>query len=514
MPQCGIAIKTLADVWHNVLDKWPDKIAAHYLDQSFTYRELNEKALALRSRLLSECGLKKGDRVAIAAPNCVEFLVIYWACVGYGLVLVPVNHRLRPEGMKFIVDDSDSSVLFVHHDTWSALEPVAGNLPGVKHVISIGFDRPGARRFEAMIAPGAPQPPAPNVREEDLAVIVYTSGTTGQPKGPMISHANLVYNIHNTIISHSFRHEDVHMLVVPLFHCTGLNSIITASAYLGSTVAIAPRPNVVELADIIEKRRVTTFLGVPTLMYFFVTMRDFDKHDFTSLRLIAYSGSPMPPATIRKLRSKLPGVMLHNFFGLTETISITNVLASCDAIDYAESVGKALPDIGMKVLDDEGRDLPPGTVGELCFRKENVIDGYWKRPGLLEKSITPDGWFRTGDYALIDKDGYVFLRGRKKDMIIVGGENVYALEVEQVLFMHDKILEAAVVGVPATGARSYMGELVKAVIVVKPGETLAEQDVKGFCWERLTSYQTPQIIEFVDSLPRNPSGKVMKESLK
>jgi long-chain acyl-CoA synthetase len=220
----------------------------------------------------------------------------------------------------------------------------------------------------------------------------------------------------------------------------------------------------------------------------------------------------MPPETIRRLRAKFPGVWLHNFFGLTETISITSVLADCDADARPESVGKVLPEVGQKILDEAGNEVPPGTIGELCFHRTEVIREYWKRPDLLAQAMTGE-WFRTGDWALVDEDGYVYLKGRKKDMIIVGGENVYALEVENVLVSHEKVLEAAVVGIPATGVRSYLGELVKAV-VVRRDESLTDVELKRFCAEKLASYQVPQIVEFRDQLPRTPSGKVMKAELK
>ena len=302
------------------------------------------------------------------------------------------------------------------------------------------------------------------------------------------------------------------MLVVPLFHCTGLNSIITTSAYLGGTVVIAPFPNVKELVSLIERHRITTWLGVPTLFHFLTAMKELPNYDLKSLRLIAYSGSPMPPETIRRLRQKFPGVWLHNFFGLTETISITHVSANADADTRPDSIGKLLPDVGQKIIDDAGNEVPPGTIGELCFHRSEVIREYWKREGLLEKAMAGE-WFRTGDFALVDEDGYVWLKGRKKDMIIVGGENVYALEVENVLVSHDKVLEAAVVGVKATGVRSYLGELVKAV-VVRRDESLTENDLRRFCSEKLASYQVPQIIEFREALPRTPSGKVMKAELR
>jgi len=509
----GLPLLTLRDVWENTVGKFPRKIGAIYRDRAHTYAELDETVRALSGHVQSRLGIGHGDKVAIAMPNCIEFLLTYWACIRLGAVVVPVNIRMTPEGMTFVIHDSAASALFVHKECWGSLREVRDQCTGVRHVVGVEFEEDACIPFESLLGPGA-EPEVPAIAPDDLAVIVYTSGTTGQPKGPMLTHDNLIYNIRNTIISHSFRHEDVHMLVVPLFHCTGLNSIITSSAYLGSAVVLAPRPNVGELVELIHKHRITTFLGVPTLFYFLVTYRNLDRYDLSCLRLIAYSGSPMPPSTIRALRERFPNVALHNFFGLTETISIPSVLAGADALARAQSVGKALPDVGQKVIDEEGRDVPPGTIGELCFRQENVVRGYWNRPGLLDESITPDGWFRTGDYALIDEDGYVFLKGRKKDMIIVGGENVYAVEVEHVLCAHPDVLEAAVVGVEATGIRSYLGELVKAVVVPKPGAALAELDIKRHCADKLESYKVPQLVEFRGELPRTPSGKVRKRDLK
>lgn len=509
----GLPIRTMSEVWRNAVGKWPEKTAAVWEDAAYSYSRIDELADHLASNLAGRFGVKKGDRVAILAPNCLEFYVTYWAVMRAGAVLVPVNVRLRPEVVAFVIDNSDPACVICHRDQAQLLEESFETVTRPPRVATIGFSRPDATDFAELLTP-APEPPSQvQVTEQDLAAIVYTSGTTGRPKGALIKHGNLIYNIHNTIISHSFRHEDVHMLVVPLFHCTGLNSIITTSAYLGGTVVIAARPNVAELVSLIERRRITTFLGVPTLFYFVCAMKDLARHDTGSLRVIGYSGSPMPAATIRKLRERFPAALLHNFFGLTETVSITNVLPSPDALTRADSVGPALPDIGMKVIDEAGRDLPPEHVGELCFHRANVIDGYWRRPELLAESMMGD-WFRTGDYAYIDRDGYVYLKGRKKDMIIVAGENVYATEVEAVLLQHEKVLEAAVVGIEATGARAYMGELIKAVVVPQPGGPPSEPELRRFCAERLASYQVPQIIEFRQELPRNPSGKVIKGDLK
>ena len=509
----GLAILTMRDVWKNAVGKWPSKAAAIWEDGGHSYREIDEQSGRLAWRLAKDFGVAKGERVAILSGNTPAFYMTYWAVMKLGAVLVPINTRLRPEVMAYVVDNAEPACLICDREQREALELFLGGVAKKPGVVTVGYERAGAATFESLVEGGGGTVSEAELGEGDLAAIVYTSGTTGKPKGAMIRHGNLLYNIRNTIIAHSFRHEDVHMLVVPLFHCTGLNSIITTSAYLGGTVVIAPRANVGELVPMIARHRVTTFLGVPTLLYFVCAMKDLGSHDTTSLRVIGYSGSPMPMATIRKLREKFPGVLLHNFFGLTETVSITNVLPSCDALRCADSVGPALPDIGMKVIDEQGEELPRGQVGELCFHRSNVIDGYWRQEGLLEESMTGE-WFHSGDYAVIAEDGYVYVKGRKKDMIIVAGENVYATEVESALLGHEKVLEAAVVGVEATGARTYMGEAVSAFVVTRPGEELTANELKRFCTERLASYQVPQFIQFVKELPRNPSGKVLKNELR
>jgi acyl-CoA synthetase (AMP-forming)/AMP-acid ligase II len=509
----GLAIRTLLDVWCNCLEKWPRKAGAIYQDRAWTYAELDQAARRLAWHMQTRFGVAKGDRVAIAMPNCVEFLLTYWAAIRLGAVVVPINIRMEARGIAFILNETEAKVLFVHQENWKLMQQALAGAGPVRRLVACGFKTDDAEAFGALIERAVGESTDADVQPDDLAVVVYTSGTTGDPKGPMLTHDNLIYNIRNTIYSHSLRHEDVHLLVVPLFHCTGLNSIITSAAYQGATVVIAPRPDVTELVPMMARHKVTTFLGVPTLHYFLVNMKTLAQHDLSRLRLIAYSGSPMPAATIRALRRAFPGVWLHNFFGLTETISITNVLSTCDADDRPDSVGPALPDVGMKILDDQGVELRPGEVGELCFHRYNVVQGYWRRPSLLEQSFSGD-WFRTGDYALVDEQGYLYLKGRKKDMIIVGGENVYANEVEHVLCAHEKVLEAAVVGVEATGMLAYLGEIVKAVIVCKPGEKVTDLEIKRHCSGRLPTYKVPRIVEFREALPRTPSGKVRKRDLK
>ncbi|MFP3904864.1 MAG: class I adenylate-forming enzyme family protein, partial [Armatimonadota bacterium] len=333
------------------------------------------------------------------------------------------------------------------------------------------------------------------------------------PKGAMMRHRDLLFNVRNAILAHSFRHEDIHLLVIPYFAPTATYSLLPSCAYLASPVVVAPRAHPKPLFDLISKYRCTTFIGVPTMFNMAINDSAFAEADLSSLRLLAYSGSPMPTGTIQALQEGLPEVALHNFFGLTETISMTHVLPGKDALDRSGSIGIALPEVPTRIVDEDNQPVPADTIGELCFRRDVIIPGYWRQEGRLEESIH-NGWFHTGDLAWEDDDGYCYIQGRKKDMIIVAGNNVYALEVEKVLLRHTAIRDAAVVGVEATGARAPLGELIKAVVVTQPDTELSELDVKRHCSEELPSYKVPQIVEFMDELPRNAAGKVLKEELK
>jgi len=366
--------------------------------------------------------------------------------------------------------------------------------------------------FSDMVARGLPYTTSTDIDPSDTAVVLHTSGTTGEPKGAIMTHETLHFNVKNAIFAHSFRHEDVHLLVIPFFAPTASYSLLASAAYLGSAICIAPRPDIGDIVQLIETHRCTTFIGVPTLFHLFVNDPRAAEANLDSLRLIAYSGSPMPVRTIGQLRDRFPGIALHNFFGLTETISITHVLPSINAADRPDSIGKPLPEIDTRIIDDAGNDVPRGEIGELCFRRGNIIPGYWNRPGLLEESVV-DGWFRTGDFARVDDDGFFYVHGRKKDMIIVAGQNVYALEVEKIIYTHPGVRDAAVIGIPATGVRAALGELVKAVVVPQPGERLSELDIKRHCSQHLASYKVPQVVEFRDELPRNAAGKVLKRDL-
>jgi acyl-CoA synthetase (AMP-forming)/AMP-acid ligase II len=506
-----IRLPHIAAFWDNAVAKYPRARACLYRGVSYSFTEADAVVARLAGYLREVAGVQPGDRVALALPNCAAYLFAYWATLRLGAVVVPVNIRLAGEEFAFVFSDSEPTAVFVHE---SLEAKVAGALAAGSvspHFVQVAEDSDVPAWLAATSA--APVNSAePGIASQDLALILYTSGTTGLPKGAMMRHCDLLFNVENAILAHSFRHEDIHLLAIPCFAPTAAYSLFPACAYLASPLVMAPQPHPADLFALIDAHRCTTFIGVPTLFNLVIHDPALAQADLSSLRLIAYSGSPMPARTITALRARFPHVSLHNFFGLTETISITHVLPSADAVDRADSIGKALPEVHTKIVDESDRELPAGELGELCFRRDNVIPGYWRQPGRLEESVR-EGWFHTGDLAWQDEEGYVYVQGRKKEMIIVAGQNVYALEVENVLLRHPGVREVAVVGVPATGARAPLGELVKAVIVPHPGESLTALEIKRHCAAALPSYKVPQLVEFRSELPRNAAGKVLKRLL-
>lgn len=502
-------MESILDYWRASVERFPHKPAALYEGDQYSYQRADRLTRSLAAALREQFGLQPGQPVAIAMPNCIEYFLAYWAIMRAGGIVAAVNTRLGADEMAYVLADTSAHVLLTHGRVWEAVATGLDRAGNIEHVILAEGEE--ALAFEDLLhgddfEDARPEPEAP-------AVIAYTSGTTGRPKGALMRHRDLLFNVKMCLAAHGFRHEDVHMLALPMFHCTALYSLLPSSAYLGSTLAIAPRPDRRELLDLIETAKVTTFLGPPTLFAMLAMGNELAERDTSSLRYLGYAGSPMHPDTIRRLRELLPYVELRNFFGLTETTSVTHVLPSRDALSHAESVGKPLPELRSIVADPEGNPLPPGETGELCFHRANVISDYWGQPGKLEEDVRGD-WFRTGDLAHTDEDGYLYVHGREKDVIIVGGENVLATEVEHVIQELEGVREVAVLGIEATGIRAYLGELVKAVVVCEPGRDLSQRDLKRHCTRRLASYQVPQIVEFRDALPRNPAGKVLKRELK
>jgi long-chain acyl-CoA synthetase len=505
------ALDTLISLWKRAAQEHPDRVAVIFEERRYTYGELDAMVSSFAAQLMSRCGVTAEDKVALLMPNGAPFVVCYLGILRAGATALPVNVRLKPDETRFILDDAEARVLIVHQSLGNAARVMLPQLSHVRHLIAVDFAADDALAFEEMTQADAPRVSFPEPAPSDVAAIIYTSGTTGRPKGAMITHGNIVFNSYSAEYGLGFRAGDIHLLVVPLFHVTGLNTILPTVIRHASTAVVTSRTNPVDLLRLIDAHRAHTFLGVPTtyvLMTQMATMLPTDL-DLSSLRMVGYSGAPMPLETIRKVRQLLPHVDMHNFFGLTETTSITTVLPAQDAMDKADSIGKAVPNVELMIADDAGSPLPTGATGELCIRGGSVFAGYFKRPEATAEAFFDSNWFRSGDLATMDEEGYVRLKGRKKEMMIVAGENVYPIEVENVISSLPQVLEVAAIGVP----HHVLGEVVKAIVVLHPGEQLSDRDVKRVCMEKLASFKVPQIVEFRDSLPRNASGKVVKREL-
>jgi acyl-CoA synthetase (AMP-forming)/AMP-acid ligase II len=493
----------MAEFFDNAASKWPRKAAVIADGRAWSYAEIDEAGARVAGWMRDKCGVGPGTRVAIAMRNRAEVVIAYWAAVRLGAAVLPVNYRLGAEALEHVLREGEPACLVADEVGGERLVASAAEM-GVP-VLSVGAQWDEAASHAPAVDLGAVTPEAP-------AVILYTSGTTGLPKAAVMTHEALTFNVRMAILAHSLRHEDAHLLAIPFFVPTACYSLVNAAAYLGATLVMAPDAEMSTVVPLMARWRCTTFFGVPTMFFFLTAHPRIGERDLRSLRLIAYSGSPMPVRTIRRLRELFPGVMTHNFFGLTETIAMTHVLASEDAETRPESIGKLLPEVDAKVVGEDGGELAPGAVGELVFRRDVIIPEYWRRPGLLEESLR-EGWFHTGDLASVDEDGCFHVHGRSKDMIIVAGQNVYALEVEQAIMRMEKVREVAVVGIEATGVRAALGEMILAVVVPHPGEVLAEIEVKRHCAGCLPTYKVPHVVEFRETLPRNAAGKVLKRAL-
>jgi acyl-CoA synthetase (AMP-forming)/AMP-acid ligase II len=505
-------LHTTRDMWQEAVQLAGGRLAVVDAERRLTYAEAD----ALVSRLaggLQRAARTPAPKVAVFLPNCLEYYLLYWAVVRLGGVIVPLSTWLTSENLSGIFANVEPDLLIVQSDAdEKPLDAARGS--AVKACFALDPPASGHPPDWDDLLAGATPPPVEPLDAGAVSIVMHTSGTTGTPKGAIMRHEDLIFNVMAAINAHKFCVSDVHLLVNPMFHCTALYSSLPTAAYTKTPVVIASPRDPAFLMGLIAQERITTFLSVPSVFQQLLKVKELESYDASSLRVMAYAGSPMPVRTIRELRECFPDAALHNFFGLTETISMTHVMGAEEAEQRLDSIGRLLPNVEAQVVDEAGVPCPPGEVGELLFARENVIPGYFNNPALEEAMIEHDGriWFRSGDLASVDEEGYFFIKGRKKDMIIVAGENVYAAEVEGILLAHEKVVEAAVKGAAATGAATFLGEEVHAY-VARADESLTEQELRRHCFERLPAFKVPRKVVFLPKLPRNPSGKVVKAEL-
>lgn len=481
----------------------------------FDYSELGQRVNKL-SNALSALGIGRGDHVAILALNCHRYLELYYAIPQIGAAVVPINFRLPAAEVKYIIDHSESVAVCVDSALAPLIESVRPHLDSVKHYISIS-DQPikGYQHYEDILVDASSNFDAPDIKETDLLGLFYTSGTTAEPKGVMLTHKNMLANIDHSEPYAKRKPDDVFLHTAPMFHLADGAAVFSSTAH-SVTQAFIPRFDPQAVLEIIARARVTKMVLVPTMINFLLQQPNIDSFDLSSLSHITYGASPIAPDLLRRAMEKF-GCDFGQGYGLTEASPLLTVLTIEDHRITDEkserrlaSCGKAAEGVEVRVIDFDGNDVKPGEVGEIIARGPNIMIGYWKRPEDTATAIR-DGWLHTGDLATVDEDGYIYLVDRKKDMIVTGGENVFSTEVEAVLYSHPLIKEAAVIPVP----HADWGEAVHACIVMRDGQSLSEEELTEFCRERLASYKIPRSIEFIEGeLPKGGSGKILKKQLR
>ena len=475
-----------------------------------TYRELHSRTSALADALRQR-GVRRGDRVALLSLNSPEFLEVLLAAAKLGAITVPVNFRLSADEVRYVLTDSGASVLLHSSQLAGVAKAAAGGLP-VHTVVEIpsAAERAGggASAFEDLVASGSPEPLEHDVAESDVAMIMYTSGTTGFPKGAMLTHGNLLWQaIHAMHMSEGLSARDVTVTAAPMFHIGGLAVYTLPLLYLGGTSVILESFDPARLIAAMAEHKATVMFGVPAMWVAVSRCPELDRADLTPPRHAVVGGAPSPLPMLEFFTGQ--GWNFAEGFGLTETAPGCSVLDPGHVLSKAGSIGQPLPHLRWKLVDDADQEVPVGSVGELIVQGPNVFTGYWGKPAETAEAMR-GGWFHTGDLGRADADGYVTLVDRKKDMVISGGENVYPIEVEQALFQHPDVSDAAVIGVPDP----KWGESVMAVVVRAPGSSLSPEDLIAWVRDRLAHFKCPRRVEFVDDLPRNATGKLLKRELR
>jgi long-chain acyl-CoA synthetase len=503
----------LATILRTSAQKFPKKPAVIIGETTLSYEQLHGHAQRFAGAL-KRLGVKRGQHVALMLPNVPQFTIAYFGAHYLGAPVVPLNVLLTADEVAYHLDDSDAVVLVAWEGFAEAAQAGFNRVPGCKQLIIVrqtatDLSAPeGAHNFTALLASAEPVPEPAATSPDDTAVLLYTSGTTGRPKGAELTHFNMYWNCDYVVRKlDPVGHEAVVLTVLPLFHSYGQTCMQNATLHVGATLVLLPRFEPLAALELMQRHSVTSFAGVPTMYFALLNHPDAGKYKI-SLKHCTAGGSAMPVEVMRAFDATY-GVNILEGYGLSETSPV----ASFNTLERPKkpgSIGVPLEGVEFKLVDDEGRTITqPDVPGEICIKGPNVMKGYYKRPEATAEAIK-EGWFATGDIAQRDAEGYYFIVDRKKDMIIRGGFNVYPREIEEVLYAHPAIGEAAVIGVK----HERHGEEIKAVIAFKPGQ---EESVDGlilYCKEHLAAYKYPRIVEVRESLPKTATGKILKRELR
>ena len=497
----------------------PERDCIVFEGKRWTYAQINERVNQLVN-VLTKLGVEKGDRIGMLHVNCNQYIETYYAAAKLGAIFVPLNFRAKADELAYMIGNAEVKVLFVGSRYLDIVNTILPQLPTVKEYISI---EGGSRaNYEDLIRSASSDEMLCDIGDEDITILMYTSGTTGRPKGVPLRHNAFVVYVLENVDPASPDIKERNLLTVPLYHVAGIQAML-AAIYGGRTLVLMRQFEVKEWMATIQKEQATRAMIVPTMLKRVIDDPDFSKYNLSSLKVITYGAAPMPFEVISKAIQVMPWARFINAFGQTETASTITTLGPEDHIiegteeerqkklkRLTSSIGRPLPDVEVKIVDEEENSLPFLQVGEILVRGPRVMTGYWKDEQKTGQVMTSDGWLRTGDMGWMDEEGYIYLSGRADDMIIRGGENISPEEVEEVLHSHPKIEEAAVIGVPDP----EWGQEPRAVVVLKKGEKVASEEIIEHCRSKLAGFKRPRSVVFIEALPRGAMGKVLRKKLR
>ena len=505
---------TLADMVRQQAKNRGDTIAFEFEGRSTTFAEFDRLTNRV-AQALKASGLRPGERIAYLGKNSDIYFELLLGAIKVNVVMAPVNWRLAGPEVAFIVDDCKAPVLFIGPEFVTLARNIRAQLPHVRTIIATEGGAPEWQDFIAWRDAQSADDPEIAIGPSDIAIQLYTSGTTGRPKGAMLSHSNLI----NLITSGNaekpewskWTADDVSLVAMPIFHIGGSGWGVIG-LYYGAKGVIARDFDPTKVLDFFEQCGITKLFMVPAAMQFVVRQPRARQVDFSRLKYMLYGASPIPAALLRECIDVFKCGFVQ-LYGMTETTGTIVALPPEDHIEglaRMRSAGKPLPGVEIAILGADGKPLPTGDVGEIATRSSSNMAGYWNLPEATAATLSKDGWLRTGDAGYLDQDGYLYIHDRIKDMIISGGENIYPAEVESAICDHPDVAEAAVIGIPD----DQWGETVKAIVVMKPGKSATASDIINFARERIAGFKTPKSIDFIDALPRNPSGKILRRHLR
>jgi acyl-CoA synthetase (AMP-forming)/AMP-acid ligase II len=498
----------------------PDRPAIIFEGNRFTFSQLNDRVNRL-SNALAGLGIKKGDRVAFLQVNCHQCVETYFACAKLGVIYLPLNFRAKDEEQEYMLNFAEAAFILVGSRYLDMIDSLKPRFSSLKNYISLENPHQGMLFYEDLIKSSSPEEIVTDISDEDTTILLYTAGTTGKPKGVMLPHKSFSIYVLDNVSPPDPETEERNILTVPLYHIAGIQAMMSA-IYGARTLVMQRQFEAKTWMELVEKEQVNRAMMVPTMLKQLMDHPDFGKYNLSSLKVITYGAAPMPLSVMKKALEAFPEVKFINAFGQTETAATITMLSPEDHIisgigaerekklKRLTSIGKPLPDVEMKVVDEASKELSAGEIGEILARGPRIMTGYYKDAEKTANTIDKEGWVHTHDMGYRDEDGYFYLSGRATDLIKRGGEYISPEELENTICTHPKIEDVAVIGV----YDEEWGELPKAVCVLRKGETCTAEEIMEYCRTRLASFKRPRSVVFIDELPRNPMGKVVKRELR